>query len=380
MRKRLLVLSLGLLCSSVSTLSAQEPDLCRQAINIGRGPVGVYVPESYDSQSQTPLIVLLHGFSSSGFLQSSYMRLWEQADDKNFIYAYPDGTLNPLGERFWNATDACCDFYDSQVDDSAYLLRLIETIESQCNIDPRRIYFGGLSNGGYMSSRMACDHADKIAAVASLAGASFDKRTDCKPSDPIHVLLIHGTADETVLYGGGDLLGVRYPSARRTVRNWARINRCSIRPEVDAKPQDFDDAVLGPEASIERYDRSCKPGSSVQFWSLEGSSHVPLINTEFRTGWVDYLLAHRKPAACETTEVIRDAYCRADGVAIVHLGGGEGGARYTAQLDSGRTASGVLKRNGRARVALRHLDPGPHELTVRWDCGAESTQTVVCPN
>jgi len=378
----LTVLLLGLVAFGFAAVgAAQTAEECRQPITLGRGPVGFVVPSTYNPQKPTPLIVLLHPFASAGSLHSSYMQLGEQAEAKKFIYAYPDGTTNPAGKGFWNATDACCDIFGSGVDDTAYLLSLVEALEAQCNIDPRRIYFGGLSNGGFMSHRMACEHADKVAAIASLAGTTFDRQRDCRPSEPVHVLQIHGTADQTISYGGGRIFGLpRYPGAKRTVRHWARRNGCSRQPEVDPLLLDFDTEVPEAESTVERYERACEPGGSVELWSLEGSGHVPAINNRFRKDWVDYLLEHRKPAACVTREAIGAAFCRDDGAGIVRLKGGEGRARYTVELDTGRTVSGLLKPNGRARVVLRDLEAGPHEVTVRWDCGAESTRTVVCPS
>ena len=101
---------------------------------------------------------------------------------------------------------ACCDFFNSNVDDSGYLRDLIEIIQANYNIDEFSIHFTGISNGGFMSYRMACEHADLIASIAPLAGTTFIDPSDCSPSEPVHVLHLHGTADSTIDFDGGCIL------------------------------------------------------------------------------------------------------------------------------------------------------------------------------
>ena len=120
-----------------------------------------------------PLLVFLHGYTSNGRQADHYMHLRQLADDRGFIVATPDGTATG-GTSFWSATDACCNFVRSSVDDTGYLRALVEAVQAQFPVDSKQIYFSGHSNGGFMSYRMACDHADLIAGIASLAGAAFD--------------------------------------------------------------------------------------------------------------------------------------------------------------------------------------------------------------
>src|SRR5439155_20820686 len=114
----------------------------------------------------------------------------------------PDGTVDGNNNHFWNATDGCCDFGKTGVDDSSYLAGLIDEIASKYKVDPKRVYFMGHSNGGFMSYRMACDHADRVAAIVSLAGATFADDSKCKPTAPVAVVEVHGNADPTVPYDG----------------------------------------------------------------------------------------------------------------------------------------------------------------------------------
>lgn len=261
-------------------------------------PYDVFVPSGYDAASPMPLLLLLHGYSATGDIQEAYFQMQALAEARGFLYVHPDGTLNPLGDQFWNATPACCGF-NSKVDDSTYLLDIITDVSAQYSVDPKRIYVMGHSNGGFMSFRMACDHADVIAAVASLAGASFADPAACSPSEPVSVLQVHGTADGTIAYEGGQILGNPYPGAVATVANWASYNGCDAELAApDATTFDFDQSVAGAESTA-RY-HTCPAGIGVGLWTIDGGSHIPPINTAatpypLTAAIVDFLLAHPKP-------------------------------------------------------------------------------------
>ena len=135
----------------------------------GDRPVNVIVPAGYTPGKAAPLLILLHGYSASGAIEDAYLGVAAEADKRGFLYAHPDGTIDSQNNRFWNASDACCnlDPVPSKVDDSAYLSKLIADISAHYTVDPKRVYFFGHSNGGFMSYRMACEHADKIAAIVT---------------------------------------------------------------------------------------------------------------------------------------------------------------------------------------------------------------------
>ena len=188
-------------------------------------------PAVYVEGTPVPLVILLHGFGSSGAEITAYSRLATQSDARGFIFAAPDGSRDIVGNQFWNATDACCDFSPTGVDDSAYL-RSGHRGHPGANSRsiPGGYYFTGHSNGGFMSHRMACDHADLVAGIASLAGAVWDDLDRCTPSQPVSVLQIHGTVDDVILFDGGDLLDNSYPGAARDGRRlggaqWLRRDR-----------------------------------------------------------------------------------------------------------------------------------------------------------
>jgi polyhydroxybutyrate depolymerase len=265
-------------------------------IDLGRGPVEVFLPATYDPEVPAPLVVALHGYGASGNSVEGYLRFLDVIDEFGFLYAHPDGTEDGLGKRFWNATDACCNFFGSGVDDSQYLLDLVDAIAGQLNVDDRRIFFTGHSNGGFMSYRMACDHPDVVAAIASLAGATFDNPNDCAPSEPVHVLQIHGTADEVILYGGGGILGNSYPGAVESVEQWATFGGCDLVPE-DGPAIDLDTSIPGDETSTLRYETGCASGGSGELWTIAGGVHSPSVTGTFAPLVMEFFLAHPKPAS-----------------------------------------------------------------------------------
>jgi len=255
-------------------------------------PFNVFVPSTYDEASPMPLLVLLHGYTASGAIQEAYFQFEPLAEQRGFLYVHPDGTTNVLGEQFWNATDACCGFV-STVDDSAYLKALIEQVQADYSVDPQRIYLVGHSNGGFMSYRMACDHSDTIAAVASLAGATFIDPADCVADQPVSVLQIHGTADATIAFEGDSILGRAYPSAAATVATWAAHNGCTAETQITQNALDLVVDLEGVESSRTTY-TGCPAGVGVELWTIDRGNHIPARTPDMATGILDFLFAHPK--------------------------------------------------------------------------------------
>ena len=243
-------------------------------------------------------MILLHGYTGSGQGQDEYFQLAPAADARGYVYAYPDGTIDSNGNRFWNATDACCNFDKSGVDDVAYLTGVIDEIQAKLAIDMKRIAFVGHSNGGFMSYRMACDQAGLVAAIVSLAGATFEDPTDCAPSEPVSVAQIHGTADDVIRYDGSDLTTMPYPGAEETAEIWATYDGCGETPsplsakvDVDATLSDGTDPA---ETSVAEWS-GCKSGAAVQLWTIPNGGHVPVISSSFADSVMDFLVDHPKP-------------------------------------------------------------------------------------
>lgn len=265
-----------------------------QTINAGRGDLPLTVPASYSTSTTVPLVILLHGYGSSGSGQDTYMKFSALVNQYGFLFVAPDGNQETAGQknRFWNASKACCDFFATAADDSAYVLAIINAVKAGYKVDPERVYLIGHSNGGFMSYRAAWDHSNTIAAIASLAGAAA---TDVEPAPahPVHVLQIHGTDDSTIAYAGADIRGNIYPSAEETVKRWAGYNGCSTEGTTTAM-LDLEKAIEGLESTVTRFDQGCKVGGSSELWTIAGGSHIPSISDHFSRGVIEWLLAHPK--------------------------------------------------------------------------------------
>ena len=275
--------------SSSWTIASRAP---ATATKVVLRPYSEFVPSSYSSKSPAPLVIALHGYSSSAKQQESYINFKAVAEQRGFILVSPDGTVDATGNQFWNATEVCCNFF-SEVDDDAYLISILDDMESKYSIDRQRIYFVGHSNGGFMSYRMACKHSDRIAAIASLAGATFLNSSDCAAKNPVSVLQIHGTSDATILYNGGAILGKQYPSATASTAQWATFNRCSNNATPRADKLDLVTTIAGSETSITSWN-NCRNGTKVELWTLDQAGHVPALSTTFASKVYDFLASHPK--------------------------------------------------------------------------------------
>jgi polyhydroxybutyrate depolymerase len=250
------------------------------------------VPRDYDPARPTPLIVLLHGYGASGTVQDLYFGLGRLADARGFLYAYPDGTVDATGKRFWNASTACCDFGQTGVDDVAYLTAVLDDMSARYHVDPQRIFVVGHSNGGFMAHRLACDLSPRIAAIVSLAGAGETEPARCRPSSPVSVLQVHGDADDVVRYEGGIFDRASYPGAVETVARWAARQDCGPL-EDSGLTLDLDSTLPGAETRVSRHSEC--PAGAAELWTILGGSHLPSFQPTWPGLVVDWLYAHPKP-------------------------------------------------------------------------------------
>jgi polyhydroxybutyrate depolymerase len=269
----------------------------------GDRPVTVQLPPSYDAASPAPLLVYLHGYGGTGEQGDDYFGIGTRALHDGFVYAAPDGTLDGDGNRFWNASETCCDFDSLGVDDVAYLTTVIDDIEAELTIDPARIALVGWSNGAFMSYRMACERADRLAAIATLAGAMPADPGDCTPSEPVSVAHIHGTADDTIEYAGGTVFGDAdrpYPGAEATAKAWAAFDGCDASPAALDARLDLDSTLTAAgdpaETTVQAWS-GCDGGTEVQLWTISDGRHDPSVTSAFAESVIRFLTEHPRPAS-----------------------------------------------------------------------------------
>lgn len=228
----------------------------------------VHVPASYTGNTAVPLLLDLHGFSSYAADERKYSGQLQQSDRRGFIAVWPDGVA-----LSWNAYGCCFVGNAVSIDDVGFLRSVIVAMKGRANIDGDRVFVTGISNGGGMAQRMACEAADLVRAVASV---SFPLNTQqCTPAKPIGVTEIAATGDGTIAYAGNsssvpllpnDTLGVPLgvQGAKDSLAEWKAIDGCS------------GDAVrtqLLADVAAEEY-RNCNAGVRVGLVTITGGKHV----------------------------------------------------------------------------------------------------------
>ena len=138
------------------------------SINVGGlwRTFAVRLPSVYDGGSALPLVIAMHGGFGSGTQLETQSQLTTKAEQEGFIVVYPDGVASNLNIRTWNAGGCCGYAMNNDIDDVGFMNALLDTLQADFAIDTQRIYFTGMSNGGFMTYRVACELSERIAAIA----------------------------------------------------------------------------------------------------------------------------------------------------------------------------------------------------------------------
>jgi len=216
----------------------------------------VFVPDVHDGESPIPLVMMMHGFGSNPTEQAFFSQMNSTAMANGLAVAYPAG-LNDS----WNGGGCCGDSLENDIDDVGFIRAATEHVASTLCIDRQRIFASGMSNGGFMSYRLACEASDLFAAIAPVAGVLGIEPESCAPPRAVPVLHTHGTLDALVPYDGGGTTGS--PSAAETVEHWLTHNGCSPEPAITTEIE----PVLCQTWS------GCDDGGQVTFCTLDGIGH-----------------------------------------------------------------------------------------------------------
>ena len=260
----LLLCGLFLLTASAVTLAASVSETLKSGGDLRN--YWLVRPEGIEKTKPAPLLMVLHGSAGSGEdMMTVTRRGFERlADKEKFVVVYPDAL-----ERRWNDQGGT-------VDDVGFLLAIVDKLVADGLVDKSRVYVAGISNGGMMAQRLACEQADRIAGIATVAGGMPTGLTGtCKPARALPVLVIHGTEDPIVPWSGGAVAGFedfgKVLSARETAKFWAANNRCGdggvIAAEPDRDPKD------GTRVKMEVF-ASCPVGAAVKLAAVEGGGHT----------------------------------------------------------------------------------------------------------
>jgi polyhydroxybutyrate depolymerase len=205
------------------------------------------VPEA--APRPAPLVIVFHGFMGSPQDVEELSRMTALAEEKAFLVAYPEGSGLP---RSWRSDPRRGDL------DVVFTRDLVALLGRGVGVDPRRVYAAGMSNGGGMAARLACDASDLVAAVGTVAAAY--PTGGCPPGRPVPVAAFHGTDDPIVPYEGWPLL---LPAVEEWLGGWAGRNGCRAAPVAERVAVDVTRAAWG----------DCPASADVVLYTVEGGRH-----------------------------------------------------------------------------------------------------------
>jgi polyhydroxybutyrate depolymerase len=244
----------------------------------------VATPPDVADRDPLPLLLVLHGATMWMDQMERLTGYDAMTLDPGAVVVYPQGEKDPDDPNrpgyIWNSGQT-----DTGFDDVAFMTALMDRMEADYPIDPARVFIVGGSNGGQMAYRVACDRADRIAAVADLVGALL---VDCQPSQPVSVIDIHGTADDMIpIEGGGQgCLPMACPPLADTMLRWHDLDGCR------------DDATVTTEGRVETTSFStCADGTAVTFIKVDGGTHYWYSsNPDDRAVTWDFFMSHPRSA------------------------------------------------------------------------------------
>jgi polyhydroxybutyrate depolymerase len=198
-----------------------------------------YIPSVTDASYKMPVIVCLHGRLGTGENMMSFADFRSLAQKEKFIIVCPDGI-----DKSWNAgrpTPA----NRKGINDVKFIDQLITYILDTYLADAARVYVTGMSNGGFMSSRLACELSNRIAAVAVVA-ASMDANMAYRPVKPMPIMYIQGTKDPLAPFDGGttkSAKGMIY-SHNEAIKLWVTTDHCDSTPVINNLPDKQNDGTF----------------------------------------------------------------------------------------------------------------------------------------
>lgn len=215
----------------------------------------LHVPPNLDRTKPAALVLSLHGAGGWPAMQRDLSRWNELADREGFIVVYPSGR-DSAGPRIWETTGER---------DLRYIADLIDKLRGDYNIDPRRIYATGFSNGGGMCFALACKMPDRFAAVGLVGAALLQPSTWCKSTAPVPMIGIHGLRDPAAPYrGGASWIASGFAPFLPFGADWARRNRCAPAPH---------DVEVRDGVTRREYEQ-CANDASVVLYTLRDGGHT----------------------------------------------------------------------------------------------------------
>jgi polyhydroxybutyrate depolymerase len=208
----------------------------------------LHIPPGYNPDSLYPMVINMHGLGSNAFEEEVYTAFDSVADTAGIIVVYPNGV-----NETWNISSL------TGTDDVGFISDLIDTVDYQYNIDLNRVFATGMSMGGFMSYRLACELSGRIAAIASVAG--LQAFYPCIPGRPVPILHFHGTLDPLLPYAG----------VPATISNWVGYDICPPTPTTTELPDI--DTTDNSTVTVSHYG-PCEDSAEVILYTINGGEHT----------------------------------------------------------------------------------------------------------
>ena len=250
-------------------------------VNSAQRTVYLHFPRGREKEANLPVVLAYHGGGGNVDAMVRTSQLIPKSDSAGFIVAFPEGD-RPM--RFidnfetWNVGRCCGSAVEKNVDDVGFASALMDYLISNYQVDRKRIFATGISNGAQMSYRIACELSGRIAAIAPVASIGITEQ--CNPTRAVPILHIHGTADACALYNGGTCGGCyqRFmqsfglkikespwscKSVADHIEKWRQVQHCSNKQNV-----------IFNHGAAKCVSTDCESGSEVALCTLTGAGHT----------------------------------------------------------------------------------------------------------
>lgn len=238
----------------------------RVVINGYKRTFTIVFPSNYnESHNKFPAIIALHGGGGSAKQMEESYELPAKAEKEKYVMIYPDGIQSNglLKARTWNA-GLCCEFaMENNIDDVGFLSKMIDSILKNYQVDSKKIYAVGMSNGGMMAYRLACELSNKIAAIAPVACTMTTTKL-CDVNKTVPIIHFHSEMDENVPFLGGiGIRGINYPAVEKGLNYWATLNECHSKAKI----------VFENEKYRHQQWLDCKAKSNIELYLTKDGGH-----------------------------------------------------------------------------------------------------------
>jgi polyhydroxybutyrate depolymerase len=267
--------------TAASTPAGSSSDLTRTVtVNGVQREYILHIPPGLDLSLAVPVVVVFHDYGTAPAEMPAETGFNAVADKNGFLVVYPKGTGSSENQRAWNTGICCGEALAENVDDPAFVQVLLKDLGSVARLDSKRIYAVGSSNGGVLTYQLACKMSDTFAAVAPVAAQLLQQDT-CQPQQPVAVLHVHGSSDETI--------GIS--QAQRSIQTWAQLDGCTSPPQQDQPAAKLEHTVYA----------SCRAGTAVELYTVSKGGHnwpsdlyLPASQSWSGVIWA-FFAAHPKP-------------------------------------------------------------------------------------